>query len=398
MTDNSASKDKHGSSRWSTLGLIHFCSLVPGMAMQTVAPVLTEIIREFSLSYAQGGLLMSFFSLPAIFVSIPAGMLADRFNQKTMFLVSLLLVIAGSLLFFKGTNLYMLLLGRVIIGAGSAALFVLGPQIIVHWFTGKEVGFAIGILNTAIPLSVIIALNLFAFIGDRAGWRAGIYPSVGFPLLVIFILFFFFRRAPVRDQQLESDSSSMIVDTRHAGLSVLLVAAAWLCLNVVMSSLMTFTPDYLKMNDFNIVSAGFITSAIMWPSLLISPAIGFIMDKIGRKHTIIIAASVLACVLIVLIPYATTRILLLTFFIGVAQSFIPTPLFALASEATEPEKQGMTFGIMGTCQNIGSVLGPYIIGLIRDATGGYQYSYMAMSGFMLLIIVVILVKLSRQKQ
>ena len=132
MTDNSASKDNHGSRRWSTLGLIHFCSLVPGMAMQTVAPVLTEIIREFSLSYAQGGLLMSFFSLPAIFVSIPAGMLADRFNQKTMFIVSLLLVIAGSLLFFKGTNLYMLLLGRVIIGAGSAALFVLGPQIIIQ--------------------------------------------------------------------------------------------------------------------------------------------------------------------------------------------------------------------------------------------------------------------------
>jgi predicted MFS family arabinose efflux permease len=398
MTDHSTSKNIQIKRRWITLGVIHFCSLVPGMAMQTVAPILTEIIREFSLSYAQGGLLMSFYALPAILISIPAGMLADRYNQKTIFIISLILVIAGSILFFNSTNFHMLLLGRVIVGIGSAALFVLGPQIIAQWFTGKELGLAIGIFNTSIPLSVVIALNLFSVISDQAGWRTVIYPSVGFPLLIIFIMFFFFTHAPIRAQQHKSSSHSMLQDIRQAGLSILFVAAAWLCLNIVMSSLMTFTPDYLKTNGFSIVSAGFITSALMWPSLLMSPIIGFIIDKIGRKQIIIIAASLLACILIAFIPHVTTRIIWLTFFIGLLQALIPTPLFALASEATEPQKQGMAFGIMGTCQNIGAVLGPYIIGLVRDATGVYQSSYLVISGFMFLIIVIFVIELYRQKK
>jgi MFS family permease len=378
------------------LGVIHLCSLIPGMAMQTISPVLTEIVSEFSLSYAQGGLLMSFFALPAILISIPAGMLADRYNQKIILITSLILVIAGSILFFNSANFYMLLLGRVIIGFGSAALFVLGPQIIAQWFTGKELGLAIGIFNTSVPLSVIIAMNLFSAISDKAGWRTIVYPSFGFPLLIVFILFFFFTRAPIRAQQYESGSRSILQDIRQAGLSIILVAIAWLCINLIMASLMTFTPDYLKMNGLSIVSAGFVTSIIMWPSLLLSPVIGFIIDKIGRKHMIIIASSLIACVLIALIPYVTTWIIWLTLFIGIALALIPTPLFALASEATEPQKQGMAFGIMGTCQNIGAVLGPYIIGLMRDATGAYQSSYLTISGFMLLIAVVIIIKLRKQ--
>ena len=398
MTDHPITEHEQGNKRWAMLVVVHLCLLIPGMAMQTVPPILTAIVSEFSLLYAQGGLIMSFFALPSIIIAIPAGMLADRYNQKTLYVASFILVILGALVFFNSTNLYMLLLGRIISGIGSAALFVLGPQIIAQWFANKELGSAIGIMNTSIPLSAIISLNLFSLISDQANWRACIYPSIGLPVLAIFIILFFFTRAPVAVQQHTSGSFSVFREIKKTGIAIWVVAAAWMFFNVVISSFMTFTPDYLQMSGFNAISAGFITSAIMWPSLIMSPAIGLLMDRIGHKHAIIITASVLVCLMIAIFPYVTSWIIWLVIFIGIVQSTISAPLFALASEISEPRKQGVTFGIMATFQNIGGVLGPFIIGLVRDATGTYQSSYLVTACFTLLVIASIIALMYKQRQ
>lgn len=368
------------------------------MAMQTLPPILTSLVMEFSLLYAQGGLLMSFFALPAIIIAIPAGMLADRYNQKTISIVSLTLVIAGTILFFNSNNMNLLILGRIITGIGSAALFVLAPQIVAQWFANKELGFAIGILNTSIPLSGIMTLNLFSLISDQAGWRTCVYPCIGLSILAIITILFFLSRAPVSVQQHKSRSQSLFQVIRKTGLSIWLISAAWMFFNMVISSFLTFTPDYLQMNGFNIISAGFITSAIMWPSLIMSPIIGLIMDKLGHKHMIIISSSILLLFLVATVPYSINGIIWLIMFIGIVQSTISAPLFTLASEVSEPQKQGVAFGIMATFQNIGMVLGPFIIGFVRDATGAYKSGYLLMSFFLLFAAVSIIILSIKQKQ
>jgi MFS family permease len=398
MTDSFVSQDIHESRRWGMLGVVHFCLFIAGMAMQTVPPLLTAIVTEFGLLYAEGGLLMGFFALPAIFIAIPAGMLADRYNQKTISIISLILIIAGTILFFNSTTVSLLIIGRIITGIGSAGLFVLAPQIVAQWFSKKELGLAIGILNTSIPLGAIIVLNLFSLISDKAGWRTCIYPGIGLPVIAIISILFFFTRATETGQHHKSSSNSMFREIRQTGLFIWLIAIAWMFYNMVISSLITFTPDYLQMNGFSILSAGFITSAFMWPSLVMSPAIGFIMDKIGHKHMIVISASLILCIMVAMIPNVTNWIIWLIILVGIVQSMISAPLFALASEVSEPHKQGVAFGIMATFQNIGSLLGPFIIGFIRDTTGTYRLSYFVMSGTLLIIIMLFIVLRKKQRQ
>ena len=66
--------------RWVILAVVCACVLAIAFALHSVPPVLSLIMAEFNLSHAQGGLLMSFFALPGIIVSIPGGMLADRYS------------------------------------------------------------------------------------------------------------------------------------------------------------------------------------------------------------------------------------------------------------------------------------------------------------------------------
>ena len=96
---------------------------------------------------------------------------------------------------------------------------------------------------------------------------------------------------------MKAHSGSLYQSIRSAGTPIWIVGAAWLLFNAAVISLFTFTPDMLKAAGFSIGSAGFITSAVMWPALVLSPFSGYIIDRIGRKRTSIAAGGAMMALL-----------------------------------------------------------------------------------------------------
>lgn len=112
------------SKRWGMLVVVYLAALSFAITLQSMPPVLRLILDEFQLSHTQGGLLMSLFALPGIVVSIPAGMLGDRYGQRILGIIAFLLMIAGSTIVAIGISFPILLLGRAISGAGALSLVV----------------------------------------------------------------------------------------------------------------------------------------------------------------------------------------------------------------------------------------------------------------------------------
>ena len=382
--------------RWVILGVIYLCMLAFAMVLQSVPPVLSLIMADLSLSHAQGGLLMSFFALPGIIVAIPAGMLADRHSQKTIVLVSLSLMILGPALVASGSSLPVLALGRIISGAGAVTFLVVAPQLLVQWFTGREVGIAMGIFNTGMPLGTILSLNFLSLLAENLDWRASIWLSAGLSLVALVVFALLFAPAPRRSGQISPKSEGFFQGIRLAGVPIWLVGAAWGLFNAAVISLFTFTPDLFRAAGFSIATAGFLTSLVMWPALVLSPLVGYIIDKVDRKRTIIAVGGLALAALIVWVPAAIGWILALMLIIGMAQALVPTPIFALPPDVTTPERLGLGFGILSTCLNLGMVVGPAAVGLMKDVTGSYQAGYALMSGFSLLIALAMFI-LARQR-
>lgn len=382
---------------WAILGVVYLCVLAYAVTLQSVPPILSLVMTEFSLSHTRAGLLMSAFALPGIAVSIPAGMLADRYGQKAIGLVSLALMIAGTTVFITGGSFAVLLLGRVISGAGAITLMVLAPQVLAQWFTGREMGTAMGIYSTAVPLGTILSLNLSSWLGETLGWRASAWLSLGLPLISLAVFASLFTAAPQRSGGTRP-RSSLMQDIRLSGASIWLIGAVWMLFSAATIPLFTFTPDWLRTTGFNAASAGFVTSAMMWPSLFLSPIVGYVMDKIDRKPFIIAAGGLALMGSIALVPLVTGGILALMFAIGVAQTLVPSPVFALVPEVTAPQRLGLGFGIISTCLNLGIVVGPAAVGMVRDATGTYPASYWLMAGFALMITIIITTFIWRQSR
>jgi MFS family permease len=68
------------SSRWFVLALLFTARFVLGYQFQSAGSVASFLIRDFNISYAQIGMLVGLFMLRGLVVSIPSGLLGQRFG------------------------------------------------------------------------------------------------------------------------------------------------------------------------------------------------------------------------------------------------------------------------------------------------------------------------------
>ncbi len=153
------------------LVLSYLCMLSFAFTLQSVPPVLPLIIKGLKLSHTQAGLLMGIYALPAIFLSIPAGMLSDRLGPFKIGIASLFLIIAGNAVFAVSNTFLLASVGRAVAVLGAAIIVIIAAHMLSQWYGGHGIGTAMGIFNTAMPVGTIICFTVFGRLGETLGWR-----------------------------------------------------------------------------------------------------------------------------------------------------------------------------------------------------------------------------------
>lgn len=371
---------KESLARWAALSEIYLCMLSAALAMQSIPPVMSLLIHDFRLSHHQGGMLMSLFALPAIFVSLPAGMLADRYGIREVGIIGLGLTGLGSALVATSGSFVALASGRVIAGMGSIMIVVISAQGIARWFAGREMGVAMGIFNTATPVGLIASLNVISVMASRWGWRSGIWATVVFTAvsLVVFSLFF---TSPGKEAPDRRTASRAHEDIGKDGLAIWLVALCWALFTSSIISLFSFAPDFMVSRGLALQTAGFYTSLVMAGSLFLSPIIGHGADKYGHQEAFIAVGGLGMAILLLVVPADGSHFALLMVVIGILAAFVPAPVYSRAAQVVSPERLGWAFGLIAMLNNVGVFVGPQLVGLSRDVTGSYQAGFGLMALF-----------------
>ncbi len=150
------------------------------------------------------------------------GILSDRFGARRMVLigvVALSLILASFSLVQSVTQLYMVSLALVLLGAGTGPITY--TQIIAAWFN-KRRGLALGIALTGIgiggALVPIVGQSLITDFGWRAAYQylALMVFLVSFPLLFLVLR----DRPPVAAESRELETSAQLTRAQAEGLSV----------------------------------------------------------------------------------------------------------------------------------------------------------------------------------
>ncbi len=146
-------------------------------------------------------------------------------------------------------------------------------------------------------------------------------------------------------------------------------------------------------------TAGGISSIIIFASMILAPFAGRLVDRIGKRATLMIYGS------LILIPchlaMGLTRIFPVYPMIALGFAFVlvPAALWPSIPLIVQKDRVGTAFGLMTAIQNIGMALFPLLSGLLRDKTHSYtagQFMFAAL-GLVGLLFALLLRRADRRE-
>jgi len=380
--------------RWTILGLAWFCVFTFAIIYQSIPPILGIMIDILRITHSQAGGLMSLFALPAILLSIPGGLLADRYGTRVVGSASLLVLALGTVITALGDSYLILGLGRLVAGMGTAVVVIVAPKIVTTWFRENEIGSSMGIFNTAMPLGTIISLSFMGMVGLQFSWKGPIWIGLAVSMLAL-SLYLLLHRTRSSDGQIKAAPSGLVASLREAGTGIWWVGLSWAFFNAALISFFTYAPDYFVTRGKDISQAGLQASYPMWGGLILSPFTGIVIDRIGGKWLFITIGCAGIAALLYLISWFPGQATLISILIGVFVAMVPPAVFSSPADLLPERLVGLGFGIIGTVFGIGVFLSPYAVGFLRDVTGTYLWSFTAMAIFAILGVIPMLL-LKRQ--
>jgi MFS family permease len=410
MTENAVPGFFHPSRKAYRFSLLFFISLLTFgsyFAYDSIGAIENLLIQALQLQPGTIGSLYSAYSLAAIVIVFFGGVLTDRLGVRRASLLFSGLVCLGAIVVALAKTGPVLFAGRLIFGAGSESLVVAQLAFMSKWFKGKELALSFGISLTVSRLGTLFSFNTEAMIANFFGhYRYALWAAALLCLVSLggnFVANLMDARGERILKTLGTTSSDKIVlrDIRAFKPSYWYVTL--LCLTFY-SAIFPFTAlsthffaTKWNIPDIAATSGGFlaqvfssfahmfstapgITSIVIFASMVFAPFAGRLVDKVGRRATLMIIGS------LILIPshlvmgltrlYPAWPMILL----GAAFVLVPAAMWPTIPLIVPKDKVGTAFGLTTMIQNIGLALFPFLNGKFHDLTGGYTASSIMFAG------------------
>lgn len=227
--------------------LIPAMLLVP-IAADMVSLVLPLIAEQFTASTARVAWVVTGFLLVCS-VGIPIyGRFADRYSLRRLFTVSLATFAVGSLMCALAPSLVVLVAGRMVMGAGGAAIPVLAIVAAARLTSGDRAPVAIGFLGAAGGVGTAAGPVVGGVFGQLMGWPALFWVMAATALVLIPVI-----RRSIPDQAPDDQRPFDLLG------GLLLGAAAGLLLFGITQST---TTGFGSPASYGVVAAGLVVAAL----------------------------------------------------------------------------------------------------------------------------------------
>ncbi|HEK85786.1 MAG TPA: MFS transporter [Candidatus Aminicenantes bacterium] len=370
-------------------------------AYDIVSAIAPSLIEELKVPRETVGTFFTMYSLAAVLAVLIGGILVDKLGtRKASFLFSCLILI-GAMLVWRAKSIPLFFLGRFIFGAGSEPLIVAQSAMLARWFRNKELAFSFGATLTVSRLGSLFAFNTGELISKYfGGFRYALLAAVlacGLSLVGnIFYLLLDKRGEKVLDLKKEEVTEKInFRDIKEFKPTFWYIIA--LCFTFY-SAIFPFTAlstDFFVdkwhiartaesaggfisqvFNNFLHLfsTAGGISSIIIFASMVFAPFAGSLIDKIGKRASLMAFGSLLLipCHLLMGLTYIYPAYPMI--FLGIAFVLVPAAMWPSVPLVVREERTGTAFGLMTAIQNIGLGLFPLLNGFLRDRTHSYTAS------------------------
>src|SRR3981081_1224464 len=158
--------------RWMVLAVLFAARAATGFQFQSVGSAAKLLMQDLAFDYSQIGMLLGAYLLPGVIVAFPAGLLGQRFRDKPLGLVGLLLMAVSGIVLGASESFTVALVARIIGGVGATIVALGATKMTTDWFDSREIVLAMSILQVSWPFGAMLALPIQAYVALLWGWPA----------------------------------------------------------------------------------------------------------------------------------------------------------------------------------------------------------------------------------
>ena len=365
-----------GGYSWLMLVLVWLLSLAANLIVLAPAPLLSAIVSDLDLTHSDAGLLVALPPLMYVVLSILGGTLADRWSPKRVAGLGALLMFVGSVGRGLVGSFEALFIFTGVAGAGVALTIPNLPKLISSWFPSDRIGVATGLYVTTFSIgpAVVFAATPTILLPILGSWRATL-SVYGLFALAVSVLWWLLAR-----------DGSVEVKSRGSFREVLKVRDVWFLgfitttTNMLWYGVSGWLPYILVERGVDEVTAGLVATLYTLtsvPALLLFPSAS---DRLGLRKPLI-SAPLLALGPIVYLLYQTQQpmIWLLSALFGILVSGVFSLMFIVPVERVGLVKAGGAMGLTLSIGYIGGLVGPWLVGYLRDLTGAFWSGFLSIA-------------------
>jgi MFS family permease len=392
---------------WLIIGIAFVTMAVSVTARTSFSLLLPPLIDEFGWDRGLVAGAFSFGFLVSALLSPVTGRVMDRRGPRLVIEFGVVVVTLGLFLapFIRSPWHLYLTLG-VMVGCGANFMsFMVHSQFLPNWFVRRR-ALATSIAFSGVGAGAITLLPWLQTTIARDGWRASCWTMAAIVLLVLGPLNLLVHRSPQSLGLLPDGERhdagprgkrrpSNIVDTRWAATEWTLqralrtarfwwLAVGFFCALVAWYAVQVHQTKYLIEIGFDPITAAWglgMVSAIGIPGQI---GLGALSDRIGREWVwgIGCAGFVICYAALIALERSPSPALLWVMVLsqgglGYALTSVMGPMVV---EIFEGPRIGSIFGTITVASISGGAAGPWIAGVIHDATGSYRLAFLLAMG------------------
>jgi MFS transporter, ACDE family, multidrug resistance protein len=372
--EKDSKKDSVNNQKWAIISIASI-PLVMTLGNSMLIPVLPVMEKKMGISAFQSSLIITVYSIVAIFLIPIAGYLSDHIGRKKVIIPSLIITGIGGLIsgwaaWRMNDGYWIVLVGRALQGVGAAGAFPIVLPLVGDMFKNDdEVSGVLGEIETANTLGKVLSPVLGSFMAGFI-WFIPFFSIPVFCAISIIMMIFMVTSPKKKDKPLPFKDFlkkvKLIFTENGRWLYAIFFIGA--IVMFVLFGVLFYLSDILE-NKYGIkdLQKGLLLALPLGALCLSS----FITGKVIKKNMVLMkwitfSSLVILGVAVALLSFSKELWFLITMFlaagIGIGASL--PPLDALITESIEKEERGTITSIYSSMRFIGVAAGPPVIALL----------------------------------
>lgn len=351
---------------WLVIHGVAFFSLSIEGAMGILFPLL---LIQLKVPVHLLGLLVGLAALGPLLLSIPAGMLCDRYGDRPVLIACALGALITSLLYVVAQSVWALALLQLVGGTARSTAWMAAQSYVSRMVTTADRAARMGQFTFAANLSMLVTPPLLGALAAGYGASSAFFGMALWCLALLAVVL----RLPRYPSRHAAPGSAWRLEPRQALAAatsmvrrrevVTVLIATFLRLGTIAVA-QSFYPVYLHGLDYTATQIGWMFSLIFLASTVVAPSYGLLARRLPEGSLLWVSAGLsIAGICLAPLTDSTYALILLALLHGAGIGLSLPALLSEMATRTAADERGLAVAVRAVVNRLGYLTVPVVLGL-----------------------------------